>query len=76
MTRDPRLDPHEGDELSQAGGALRLFIDRVTPCEVAYRVVDASGGLNGAYRTRLSNWRMSAPYTCDQPGTESGPGEE
>jgi len=63
MTRDPRLDPHEGDELSQAGGTLLLLVDRVTPYEVAYRVVDASGGLHGAYRTSLSNWRLSAPRT-------------
>ena len=65
MTRDPRTDPREGDELSQAGGTLRLLVDRVTDREVAYRVVDASGGLHGAYRTRLSNWCMSAPYTCE-----------
>ena len=63
MTRDPRLDPREGDELPSAAGTLRLLVDRVTPYEVAYRVVDASGGLHGAYRTSLSNWRLSAPRT-------------
>jgi hypothetical protein len=42
-----------------------LLVDRVTPYEVAYRVVDAEGGLHGAYRTSRANWRLSAPYTCE-----------
>jgi hypothetical protein len=64
--RDPRTDPQEGDVLYQASGTRQLLIDKVDSEEVAYRVTDGHGGLLGAYRTPLLNWRESAPYTCDE----------
>ena len=70
MRRDPRIDPQEGDVLCQANGTRQLLIDKVDECEVAYRVTDGRGGLLGAYRTPLSNWRKSAPYCCDEGGAE------
>lgn len=66
MRRDPRTNPQEGDVLWQANGAREIHIDRVDAEEVAYRVTDGRGGLLGAYRTPLHNWRESAPYTCDE----------
>ena len=66
MRRDPRTEPQEGDVLYQAGGRRELHVDKVDVEEVAYRVTDGAGGLLGAYITPLSNWRESAPYTCDE----------
>ena len=62
--RDPRNDPREGDVLYQANGTREILVDRVDGEDVAYRVTDGYGGLLGAYRTSLSNWRQLAPYTC------------
>ena len=67
LQRDPRTDPQEGDVLHQANGTRQLLIDKVDGEEVAYRVTDGHGGLLGAYRTSLLNWRKPAPYTCDEP---------
>ena len=66
MPRDPRVYPREGDVLYQANGSRELHIDKATRTEVAYRVTDGRGGLCGAYRTPLVNWRLSAPYTCER----------
>ena len=66
MKRDPRTDPKEGDVLYQARGTRELLVDKVDGEEVAYRVTDGRGGLVGAYRIPLANWRESAPYTCDE----------
>jgi hypothetical protein len=66
MPRDPRTDPKEGDILYQAGGARELHVEKVDACDVAYRVTDGNGGLCGAYKTTLFNWKESAPHTCDR----------
>lgn len=66
MKRDPRTAPQEGDVLYQANGTRELHVDKVDAEEVGYRVTDGNGGLLGAYRLPLINWRKSAPYTCDE----------
>ena len=66
VRRDPRTDPQEGDVLYQANGTRELHVEKVDGEEVAYRVTDGHGGLLGAYRLPLCNWRESAPYTCDE----------
>lgn len=65
MTRDPRIDPHEGDELTQRDGALRLLVDGVLDGVVLYRVVDSQDGLLGASRIPLSEWREIAAEQCE-----------
>lgn len=52
--------------LYQANGTRELHVEKVDGNEVAYRVTDGRGGLLGAHRTPLLNWRESAPYTCDE----------
>ncbi len=63
--RDPRIDPRDGDVLSQAGGELELLVDGIHRGQVLYRVVSLDGGLLAAYRVTLRNWRESAPYCCE-----------
>jgi hypothetical protein len=66
MKRDPRTKPREGDILYQASGTRELHVEKVDATEVAYRVVDGHGGLVGAYRTSLFNWKQSASNMCDE----------
>ena len=66
MRRDPRTDPQEGDVLYQANGTRELHVEKVDADEVGYRVTGGNGGLLAAYRIPLSNWRETAPYTCDE----------
>ncbi len=69
MSRDPRTDPHEGDELRERGGVLhsrRILVDGVDCGEVFYRVVDADGGLLDARRVTLAAWRELAPTECEE----------
>lgn len=60
MTRDPRTAPHEGDELTQRHGTLRLLVDGVLD-----GVVDSQDGLLGAWRVPLSRWREMAAEQCE-----------
>lgn len=65
MTRDPRIDPHEGDELLQRNGTLRLLVDGVTYRTVYYRIVDGQDGPLGAFRISMSDWRSLAEGQCE-----------
>jgi len=67
VSRDPRTDPREGDILFQAGGARTLQVDKVTDQEVAFRVIDWSGGLLGARRISILTWKSVAPHECGNP---------
>lgn len=68
MSRDPRIDPHEGDELLQRNETWRLLVELVTSGTVLYRVVDSQGGLLGASRIPLSEWRELAAEQCECAG--------
>jgi len=65
--RDPRSDPKEGDVLRFTKRPQdAMIIDRVTDELVAYRVVDAYGGLYHACRMPVGDWTQAALMTCDE----------
>lgn len=69
-TRNPLIDPRDGDELRQRnyGGlrSLRILVDHADGIEVAYRVVDALDGLVSAHRVPIERWRRLAPVECEE----------
>jgi len=64
MTRDPRQDPREGDELRQRDGNQVLIVDMVRDRQVYYRVTE-HGALVNALRISLEHWRECSPVQCE-----------
>ena len=63
MTRDPRHDPREGDELPERWTSRIAIVDLVRDGQVYYRVTQ-HGALVAALRTPLDKWRQCAARQC------------